>query len=312
MTAVRRRTASLDGEDWQLRPHLGLEAALSAARTSRAGGEPAASGGETAASGGPAAASGGEGAASDGAAIHAIHTAAEAAADWLPARVPGSVLDDLIRAGEVEDPYVERNSRAVEWVSERAWTYRRSIDVPPLGDGERAWLQFNGIDSAGHVFLDGLEIARHAGTFAPLEVALNAGALHGGRHELAVVVEPAPPSEPQVGRTSLVRVHKPRMSYGWDFCPRLIHQGLWQSVSLITAGPVRIADVWARPVVAEDLQSATVDVRVALDLADGWVGRVRLTASLDDGGTRPVTGEQSVDDGGRTAEIGRASCRERV
>jgi beta-mannosidase len=39
---------------------------------------------------------------------------------WLPARVPGSVLDDLWRAGRVADPYHERNSLLLEWVPERA------------------------------------------------------------------------------------------------------------------------------------------------------------------------------------------------
>src|SRR5581483_8851826 len=39
-------------------------------------------------------------------------------------------------------------------------------------------------------------------------------------------------SEPQVGETSRVRVHKPRMNYGWDFCPRLVHQGIWRPVTL--------------------------------------------------------------------------------
>ena len=33
---------------------------------------------------------------------------------WIRARVPGSVLDDLWRAGEVPNPYYERNSLLVE------------------------------------------------------------------------------------------------------------------------------------------------------------------------------------------------------
>ena len=40
---------------------------------------------------------------------------------WLPARVPGSVVDDLMRAGEVPDVYFERNSRLAEWAAERTW-----------------------------------------------------------------------------------------------------------------------------------------------------------------------------------------------
>ena len=144
---------------------------------------------------------------------------------WLPARVPGSVLDDLMRAGEVPDLYFERNSLAAEWVPERHWIYRTRLDV-----AEPSVLRFEGVDHEATVFLDGAEAAHHVGTFTPFEVDVPAGA-----HLLAVVVHPAPESEPQVGETSRVRVHKPRMNYGWDFCPRLLHQGIWRPVTLFTS-----------------------------------------------------------------------------
>ena len=51
---------------------------------------------------------------------------------WLPARVPGSVLDDLERAGEVGDLRHQRSSRRAEWVPERAWIYRRLVTGPGL------------------------------------------------------------------------------------------------------------------------------------------------------------------------------------
>ena len=142
---------------------------------------------------------------------------------WIPARVPGSVLDDLMRAGEVPDVYRMRNSRLVEWVPERAWVYRRRIRV----DGERGVIRFEGVDHRATVFVDGVEAGWNDGMFRPFEIDVS-----GGDHLLAVVVHPAPESEPQVGRTSRVRVHKSRMGYGWDFCPRMIHQGIWRSVTL--------------------------------------------------------------------------------
>lgn len=46
---------------------------------------------------------------------------------WLPARVPGSVLADLVRAGVAASPYHERDSLLSEWVPERAWVYRRRV-----------------------------------------------------------------------------------------------------------------------------------------------------------------------------------------
>ena len=137
---------------------------------------------------------------------------------FIPARVPGSVVDDLMRAGEVPDVYFERNSRLAEWAAERTWVYRTRVRGPQT-------LEFEGVDYACEVFVDGEEVARHVGLFTPFRVDVPPGA-----HLLAVAVLPAPASESQVGASSRVRVHKPRMNYGWDFCPRLVHQGIWRPV----------------------------------------------------------------------------------
>lgn len=139
---------------------------------------------------------------------------------WIPARVPGSVLADLARAGEVRDLYHGRNSRLAEWVPERTWVYRRRVTGPGR-------IRFDGVDHEATVFVDGDEVARHEGAFTPFEIDLAAG-----EHVLAVAVHAAPETEPQVGHTSKVTVHKSRMGYGWDFCPRIVHQGIWRSVTL--------------------------------------------------------------------------------
>jgi beta-mannosidase len=151
---------------------------------------------------------------------------------WIRARVPGSVVDDLVRAGEVPSPYHERDSRHAEWTAGRHWIYRRYITAMPGA----STLRFDGVDYSCTVLVDGEERATHDGMFRPFDVDLSDVA-DGSRHLLAVVVHPAPPSEPQVGRTSRVRVHKPRMNYGWDFCPPLVHQGIWRSVRLCDGTP---------------------------------------------------------------------------
>jgi len=138
---------------------------------------------------------------------------------WLPARVPGSVVDDLQRAGEVPDPYRMRQSREAEWAAGRTWIYRRRVSGGTI--------RFEGVDHEATVFVNGDEVAHHVGAFTPFEVEVPEG-----EHLLVVAVHAAPESEAQVGLTSRVRVHKPRMNYGWDFCPRLVHQGIWRSVTL--------------------------------------------------------------------------------
>jgi beta-mannosidase len=102
---------------------------------------------------------------------------------WLPARVPGCVLDDLARAGEVPDLYHGRNSRLAEWVANRTWVYRTRLAGP-------ARVRFEGVDHEATVFVDGEEVARHEGAFTPFEIKVPTG-----EHLLAVAVHAAPVSE---------------------------------------------------------------------------------------------------------------------
>ena len=233
------RSLSLDGVDWEVKGYLGLDGAEVAARK-----------------------------------------AWDETTGWLPATVPGSVTHDLWRAGEIPDPYVERNSLAIEWVPERAWLYRRRFTADDaLADPlVRAWLRFAGVDHGAQVHLDGEPLRRHEGMFVPFEIDLTRRLRPGANHALAVIVEPAPDTEPQTGRTSRVRVHKSRMTYGWDFCPRMVHQGIWQAVTIELAGTVRIRDLWARPELPEDGRRVRVAIEVELDLAAG--GPVDLVAEL--------------------------------
>jgi hypothetical protein len=48
------------------------------------------------------------------------------------------------------------------------------------------------------------------------------------------------------------------MNYWWDFCPRLVHQGIWDDVYLVFPGPMRIADVFVRPRLSDDFTRADV------------------------------------------------------
>src|SRR6185437_13818579 len=100
---------------------------------------------------------------------------------WLPARVPGSVLDDLVRAGEAPSPYHERDSRLSEWVPERTWLYRRRLTVDPAAPT----LRFDGVDHACTVLVDGRELASHEGMFVPFDVDVS-GFADGAEHLLAV------------------------------------------------------------------------------------------------------------------------------
>jgi beta-mannosidase len=184
---------------------------------------------------------------------------------WLSGgTVPGSIVDDLWKHGDIPDPYVDQNSLLIEWVPQRTWLYRNRFAVPLDLQDRRITLHFAGVDYAAQFFLNGEKLGEHASMYTP--VAFDVGALlnYGAENLLVVVLEPAPFEQPQVGRTSLVRTHKSRMTYWWDFCPRMIHLGIWDRVALQASGPTRIDDVWVQSHLNDDYTRATVSVQVTL------------------------------------------------
>lgn len=159
---------------------------------------------------------------------------------WMPARVPGSVLDDAWRAGLVPDPERDLGSLAAEWVPTRHWVYRRALRGDSAWRGRRVTLELEGVDWAASAWIDGAVLGEHASQLVPWRIDLTGRLAPDRDATLLVVLAPAPSNESQVGDTSRVRLHRTRMTEGWDFCPRLPHLGLWRPASLRLTGAARL------------------------------------------------------------------------
>lgn len=187
---------------------------------------------------------------------------------WIRGTVPGDVISDAWEAELIPDPYVDMNSRACEWLSQRDWIYRKDFKVPELRPGERLRLCFEGLDFEGRVYLNGELLGEHSGMFTPFEFDVTTKVRTNTSNRLLVVVFHAPPVDVvqgQVGRTSEARLWKARFAYGWDWCTRLVPLGIWRSVRLVRTGPLILRDVWIRPVV---------------DFAQ-WKAEITITASVE-------------------------------
>ena len=77
----------------------------------------------------------------------------------LPARVPGDVCADLLRAKQIPDPFYRENELDVQWVGESNWVYERSFKVSKaLLKQERVLLQCEGLDTFATVQINGMTI----------------------------------------------------------------------------------------------------------------------------------------------------------
>lgn len=202
----------------------------------------------------------------------------EPSREWLPGSVPGSVHWDLLRAGRLADPYRDEQSLAAEWVSQRQWLYSTSLTIPAAWNGRRVHLHFAGADYAAEVYLDGQHLGTLQSLFAPRSFELT-GRL--GTHDLSVVLREAPQEQSQIGYSDRVRTRKPRMSYGWDFAPRLVHVGIWREVVLGSTGPVRIANLWVRAEMPDGHEASRTQVTVTLDTSPPLPSSIEIEVEVE-------------------------------
>jgi beta-mannosidase len=219
-----------------------------------------------------------------GLAEHAGHLVPERVRDALPipATVPGTVHTDLLAAGLIPDPYLDRNEDDLHWIGRVAWTYQREI----AHEGGPALLLFQGLDTLATVAVNGTVVGRTENMHRRYELPVS---LRPGANLLSVRFDPAwdfgAAERERLGRLPnqypgpFNYLRKMACNFGWDWGPTLVTAGIWRPVTLVsTAGP-RIREV--RPAVT----------------VEGRVGVAAFDVHLDAEGETPV--EVSV--GGVTA-----------
>lgn len=107
----------------------------------------------------------------------------------------------------------------------RACWYRRTVERPPLGTGERLILHFGAVDYAATVWVNGIVAARHEGGYTPFQADIT-----------ELLVPDAPQAIVVHARDDPDDLAKPRGKQDWLLEPHLIWYprttGIWQTVWL--------------------------------------------------------------------------------
>lgn len=201
-----------------------------------------------------------------------------------PARLPGSVQENLRRDGVIPDWHVGHNSLAIEWVEHRQWMFTTRFTFATAAAPVE--LVAECLDYAGWVLLDGAVVGEFRGAQLPVRVPLGDRLAPGG-HELSLVFDLPPEGQGQLGYTSRAREMKPRYSYGWDWCVRVVAIG--------AAGVLRLE---SHP--DGRVERPRVSTRTTADLAQGEVvirgeGDGELVVTMRDGATVVATATGPVD-----------------
>ncbi|WP_107060107.1 glycoside hydrolase family 2 protein [Streptomyces sp. NRRL F-5123] len=202
------------------------------------------------------------------------------AGETVPAVVPGCVHTDLLAAGLLADPFLDRNETAASWVGRADWTYE-SVLPPVTTAHERSDLVFDGLDTAAAVALGGtalgstrnmhrgyrFDVTAHRSPAAriPLTVAFTSAYTEAERVRDLLGDRPNSYSEP------FQYIRKMACSFGWDWGPTLVTAGIWKPVRLEHWSTARLARV--TPLVTVAGAAGRVEARVELERTASGSGR---------------------------------------
>ncbi len=222
-----------------------------------------------------------------------------------PARVPGCVHLDLIRAGVLRHPNLGYAERDQEWVGRTDWRYERGFVVEP-GSPTPGCVSFECLDTVARVELNGQQIGS-AENFH-MSHAFNAlPAVREGENLLTVTLHaPVPFVERAhtehaclpyngdfLGWVPFNMIRKPACNFGWDWGPRVATSGIAGSVGLLTGQDSGPGGCWA--VAKRETDSRwSVEVMIAslADVPGRQEVELRLTrAGMKVPGTTQAPGE---------------------
>ncbi|HEX2948776.1 MAG TPA: glycoside hydrolase family 2 TIM barrel-domain containing protein [Armatimonadota bacterium] len=149
----------------------------------------------------------------------------------VPVHVPGSVQGALRDAGLLPDWNVGLNARQCEWVENRHWVYETDIPAEWTAQPGKKILRCNGLDYHGVILVNGRRVAEFNNAYVPCVADITAF-LTAGDNRLVIAFTDIPRGLGQIGYTCDIADMKPRFNYIWDWVPRLVQVGVWDTVTL--------------------------------------------------------------------------------
>ena len=177
--------------------------------------------------------------------------------EWLPATVPGSVYNDLLCNGKMEDPYYRDNELKALSQMENDYEYITYFDVPEtIIAEEQILLIFYGIDTVADIWLNGIHLGHVNNMHRTWRFEVKSY-LQCKKNEIKILlysptrfIRQAYEEDPIGGSEDAMRgfskIRKAHCMFGWDWGPRLPDAGIWRDIELIGFSHARIDSVYIR------------------------------------------------------------------
>ena len=212
---------------------------------------------------------------------------ASAPGKWMPAVVPGTVLQTLVKNGSVPEPYYGLNNKyelnlIPDLRDNRDFytvTYRTKVTIPAAWKDRKIFMRPEGINYRGEVRLNGQIASMTAGMFQRTPVDVSNLVRPGEPNDLVVRVLPldvpggpghkpwGAPGEWRNGGDGLIGKNVTMiMTAGWDFMfndgIRDRNTGIWRPIAFFPADDVRLDHPFVRTTLNADMTAAELEMEV--------------------------------------------------
>ncbi len=208
------------------------------------------------------------------------------------ASVPGTIQLDLMKYGDIPDPYLKDNLKETDWFYGMSWEYRTNLPAVPLG--KKCFFVFEGIDTLSTVFLNGKELGTTDNMYRTYEFELTDKLNDNGNFISVLIRCPVKHCEEKFksseAKASVNQCHgnpkfyypyvrKAAYSAGWDWLgcvpPAL---GLWKKAYLrLEDSPFILRSSRYKIDLSDDFKTADITAELEIEAHENTI----LIASLD-------------------------------
>ncbi|MGO4546696.1 glycoside hydrolase family 2 protein [Paenibacillus sp. 2TAB23] len=174
--------------------------------------------------------------------------------EWIDAVVPGSVFNDLLLAGKMEEPYYRDNEMDALALTKFDYEYQRSFEADPkLLERDTVLLRCEGLDTLCEVLINGVLVLNTDNMHRTYETNVK-NLLRNGLNEIRVVIRSATrfviEKDKEFHLSScadavpgISHLRKAHSMFGWDWGPKIPDAGIWRDISILGYDQGRIDDV---------------------------------------------------------------------
>lgn len=172
---------------------------------------------------------------------------------WFPASVPGTVYTDLLKNGQMEDPFWKDNENKALALMEKDYEYETVFQCDELRKSKKVWLRFEGLDTIADVYVNEKHVGNAENMHRIWEYDVT-DVLTDGDNTLRVYfhsplqyIKEAYAKQPTRGSEDamdgFVHIRKAHCMFGWDWGAHLPDAGMFRPVYLLGVDEGRIDSV---------------------------------------------------------------------